>query len=256
MRVLALVMVLTLASCTTGGGTANTSQAPGGAPATTTTGDVAVSVPAVEAEEPTLTVVGEGLGYGVPDRITVTMAVSVLRPEVAEAASVAAQVGLNVTNALVRAGVAAADIQSSDYTVMSESRWDGSISIFEGFRVRHTYLVKMPFEIAGRAIDAAYAESWDALEIQYTRLYIEDEEELNALARVRAWADCEETARQLAENAGMKLGRLVSITEGYENTYLGPELGADGEGDGGTSFEPGRIAIQATIEAVFVLEAA
>jgi uncharacterized protein YggE len=256
MRILALVMALVFASCTSTGDATTTSRGSGEEPATTTTAGGSASVPAAETQRPTLTVVGEGLGYGVPDRMSATLVVSVLRPEVAEAASVAAQVGLNVTNALVRAGVTAKDIQSSDYTVMSHYRWDGAASNFDGFRVRHTYLVKMPFEIAGRAIDAAYADSWDALEVQYTRLYVEDEAELQAVARVEAWADCEETAKQLAENAGMKLGRLVSITEGYENTYLGPELGADGEGDGGTSFEPGRIAIQATIEAVFVLEAA
>lgn len=257
MRLLAWVMVLVVSACTSVGDAAPTSTTPvsGGVVTTAPPSTEPLPPPGAGTGPPTLTVVGEGLGYGVPDRITVVMAVSVLRPEVAEAASVAAQVGLNVTNALVRAGVAAVDIQSSDYTVMTEYRWDGSVSTIDGFRVRHTYQVDMPFDIAGSAIDAAYEDSWDALEIQYTRLHIEDEKELKAAARVEAWADCEETARQLAQNAGMQLGRLVSITEGYENLYPGPEFGAGGEGDGGTGFEPGRIAIRATIEAVFVLDA-
>jgi hypothetical protein len=225
---------------------------------TTTTGTPGTTVEQVVAavepsgvSAPTLTVVGSGVAYGVPDILTADMVVSVIRETATEAGQIAADVSRNVINALTKKGVTGENIRSSDYSLYQEYDYQYDARRFLGFRVRHTYSVKLDLANAGDVIDAAVAASWDALEIQGTYLSLEDSSPLISEARADAWSDCLATAQEMAALAGLTLGDPVTVTEGYTYTQPGPYLGAGGDGEGSTTFQPGRISAVAELTVEF-----
>ncbi len=220
----------------------------------TTTSNTVEVVEAFEpsaVSAPTLTVVGSGVAYGVPDILTADLAVSVIRETATEAGTIAADVSRNVISALTKKGVAGENIRSSDYSLYQEYDYQYDARRFLGFRVRHTYSVKLDLATAGDVIDAAVAASWDALEVQGTYLSLEDSSTLVTEARAKAWGDCLATAQEMAALAGLTLGEPVTVTEGYSYTQPGPYMGAGGDGEGSTSFQPGRISAVAELTVEF-----
>ncbi len=80
-----------------------------------------------------------------------------------------------------------------------------------------------------------------------TFLSLDDPEPLIAEARRNAWADCRTMAREIAGYAGLTLGEPLSITEGHAFVQAGPYYGVGGNGEGSTTFEPGRISATAEL---------
>jgi uncharacterized protein YggE len=258
---LLMAMAVGSASCGSSDSTATTS--PTSSPTTTVTTLLAVPestattvpAPVIQPEPapepvPTITVSGRGVAYGVPDRVTADLLISVIRPTAHEATQVAGWVAENVRSALLAEGVERRDIQTSDYGISSE--WDyprNEPKVFVGFRVRHSYRVEMPLTAAGSIIDAAMANSWDALEVHGTILSIDDPSDFVAEARDAAWDDCVATAEELATKAGLALGPVLRIEEGTSISTPGYPYGANGDGAG--YIEPGRIAVTSMLEVEF-----
>jgi uncharacterized protein YggE len=220
---------------------------------TTTVQDQSGAAGTAVPPAPTLTVVGSGVAYGVPDVVVADLVVSVLRDTATEAGSLARDVSRNVIGALVSAGVDQADIRSSDYSLFQEYDWSTGPRVLLGFRVRHSYSVKLDVASAGRVLDAAVAASWDALEVQGTRLMLDDTGPLVEEARAHAWSDCVATADELAALSGMTLGDPIRVEEGASWVYPGPYLGEGANGDGSTSLQPGRISAVAEMTVEFAV---
>lgn len=230
----------------------STTLAPVATTVVATPGDDTDEVSRQLIEEPSsLTVSGHGTVYTVPDTLVARLTISVLRPTVTEAADVAGQVADNVRAALLAAGVDRSDIQSTDYSINSDYNYRNNSRVFEGYRVRHTYTVRLDVASAGKAIDAAAAASWDALEIDHTNLSVEAEDSLIAEARTAAWKDALAQASDLAATAGLTIGTPLSITESSNVTPPDPYwYGADGA-NGEEPFEPGRLAVSVTLRVEF-----
>lgn len=257
-RSILLLALVIAAGCT--GDQTDPTQVP--EPTQTTTSTVAseepqpanqpAEAPREQAEAPaTLTVSGHGEAYGVPDTMVARFVISVLRPTVTEAADIADQVADNVRAALLNAGVDRKDIQSSNYSINQEYDYSGRTRVFEGFRVRHTYTVRLDLASAGRTIDAAADASWDALEISDTNLAMESDDRLVQEARAAAWDDALANATDLATAAGLTLGDPLSITESSSVTPPDPYwYGGDGA-NGEEPFEPGRLVVRIDLRAEF-----
>lgn len=215
-------------------------------------GDETAEVSQPDAGDPSsLTVSGHGAVYAVPETMVARLTISVLRPTITEAADVAGQVADNVRGALLAAGVDRSDIQSTDYSINSDYDYRNNTRVFEGFRVRHTYTVRLELASAGRTIDAAAASSWDALEIDHTNLSLEADDSLIAEARTAAWEDALAQASDLAATAGLTIGTPLSITESSNVTPPDPYwYGGDGA-NGEEPFEAGRLAVSVTLRVEF-----
>ena len=263
-RTVAILMglLIMVAACTSSSSD-DTAQTLDPATTSTTTASAATTVPSTQAtqseaptdavgpEPSTLSVSGHGEAYGTPDTMIARLAITVLRPTVTEAADVGGQVADNVRAALLNAGVDRSDIQSTDYTINQEFDYSGQIRVFEGFRVRHTYTVRLDLASAGRTIDAAAEASWDALEISHTNLSMEADDRLIAEARAAAWEQALANATDLAAAAGLTVGRPLSISESSSVTPPDPYwYGGDG-GNGEEPFEAGRLAVRVTLRVEF-----
>lgn len=161
-----------------------------------------------------INVTGQGRVMGVPDTLTLQIGVSVLRPSVDRATGDAAARAQAIIDALTANGVAADDIQTANYSIWPEYDYSGSAQRLTGYRVQNNLTVKIRnLDTAGTVIDAATAAGGDDAVVSGLSFSIEDNETLLEMARTAAWADAEAKAEQLAQLAGVDLGRAISITE-------------------------------------------
>jgi uncharacterized protein YggE len=201
-----------------------------------------------------ITVSGEGRVTGVPDTLTVTLGVSVLRPSVDQATGDAAAAAERVIAALEGTGVAREDMATANYSVWPEYDYSGDRQQITGYRVQNTLTVKVrDLDNAGAAIDAATQAAGDDAVVQGVSLSIDDTTGLVEQARNAAWADAEGKAEQLARLAGSELGAAVSITESTSTPvvpmpYAVAEAGA---ADVRTPILPGTDEVVVTIQVTF-----
>ncbi len=161
-----------------------------------------------------ISVSGEGRVTGVPDTLTVTLGVAVLRQTVDEATGDAAELADAMIAALTASGVAEDDIQTANYSIWPEWDYRNDTQTLRGYRVSNNLIVKIrQLDDAGAVIDAATAAGGDDVVVNGLQFSIEDNAQLLELARANAWNDAEAKAQQLARLAGVELGSPVEIVE-------------------------------------------
>jgi uncharacterized protein YggE len=200
-----------------------------------------------------ITVSGEGRVTGIPDTLTVTVGVSVLRPSVDQATSDAAAAAERVIAALEGAGVAREDMATANYSVWPEYDYSGERQRITGYRVQNVLTVKVrDLDNAGAAIDAATQAGGDDAIVQGVSLSIDDTTGLVEQARNAAWADAQGKAEQLARLAGQDLGIAVSITESTSTPVVPmPYAIAEAGADARTPILPGTDEVVVTIQVTF-----
>jgi len=164
-----------------------------------------------------ITVTGTGAASGLPDRAVLTLGATAVRAEVATALALVNNKLESLVSTLAGYGIEGPDIQTSDLSIWPEHNNEGAVS---GFRVRNTVKISTTdLERLGEIIGAATAVLGDLAEMHGLAFEVADRAPLEAQARVRAWAQAYDTARQLADLAGTRLGQAMDITE---TSALGP----------------------------------
>lgn len=182
---------------------------------------------ASEAATRSITIGGAGSAYAEPDRCTIDLGVTSRRATVAESGRAAAASADAMTEALVSAGVATRDIQTSEFSVYP---YYDDYPMIDGYETHIGYRVTMAdVEDVGAVLAAAMDAGGDDVRAWGIRFETEAPG-LTDQARELAWADAIQRAEALAALAGEPLGEmldahekvLVSTTQGM---YQG------GEGD-------------------------
>ncbi len=204
-----------------------------------------------------IAVSGTGEVTGVPDTLTVSIGVSVLRPSVDRAVADAAEKADALISALKSAGVAEKDIQTANYSIFPEYDYRGEGQELRGYRVNNTVVAKIrDVDAAGSVIDAATSVGGDDVIVQGVSFSIDDDSALVEAARAKAFDDARKKAEQLASLAGVSLGAPISITESFSSVppipYFGraEALGAD---QAVTPIEPGQQAVTVTVSVRFAI---
>ena len=203
-----------------------------------------------------IAVSGRGEVYGTPDTLQMSFGVSVLRPTVQQAVTDAATLADGLISTLEANGVATDDIQTANYSIYPEYDYRNDRQVIRGYRVNNTVTAKIrDIGSAGSVIDAAVAGGSDELQVSGVSFSIEDDEKLITVARDAAWVDAKAKAQQLADMAGLTLGKAVSITESFSSTPPMPLYRAYDELSAGaaaeTPIEPGEQQIAVTIQVRF-----
>jgi hypothetical protein len=202
-----------------------------------------------------ISVSGEGRVSGTPDLLTVTLGVAVIRPTVAQATAAATDAANEVIAALKAAGIADADMATSNYSVWPQYDFNGETQRLVGYQVQNTLTVKVrDLANSGSVIDAATAAAGDNAVVQGVSLSIDDTSPLVTQARQAAWADAVAKAQQLADLAGVSLSdKAISITETYTPSVVPVDFGrADGAGES-TPILPGMQEVAVTIQVTFAI---
>jgi uncharacterized protein YggE len=170
---------------------------------------------------------GEGKVTAVPDTAILSVGVQAQAATVADARSQAADAMNKLITALKNGGVATKDIQTRNFNIQPVTRWDDTKQqqVTTGYQVTNTVTAKirmLPQDSStldyktGVIIDAVTAAGGDLTRINSLAFTIDNPATLQAQARQKAVVDAAAKAKQLADAAGVKLGKPVYISE---NSY-------------------------------------
>jgi uncharacterized protein YggE len=204
---------------------------------------------------------GNGRAVAVPDVAVLRLGIEAQEMTVAEAQDRAREAMDKVMKALENEGVAEKDIQTQYFNINRITRWDSQEEkeVVIGYRVTNVVTAKVrDVTKAGDVIDAVAAAGGDYTRIDSISLTLDDPSEYQKEARKQAVADAEAKAKQLAEAAGVKLGRPLYITE---SSYIpGPIYRqdvmetAEGAPAVETPISPGEMEITVNVQMSYEIE--
>jgi len=163
-----------------------------------------------------LWVSGSGKVSVVPDIAVLRLGIEAQETSVAEAQLQAAGAMEAVMAVLADSGVAEKDIQTQYFNIHRVTRWDDNKrqEVVIGYRVTNMVSARIrDMDGVGAVIDAVAAAGGDLTRIDGVSFSVEDPSNYHDEAREKAMADARAKAEQLAELAGVKLGRPIYISE-------------------------------------------
>ena len=219
----------------------------GGSPAFASAAAAVDSPPADQFRESVL-VTGTGEVSGDPDTLTADFAVETNASTIGQALDRATVAATRMRDTLVRAGIARADLQTSDFSIGSKMNDDQAIT---GYTVSQGLTAKIRnLRRAGELMSAAIAAGGEAARLRGVSFAIENDAPLLAEARENAFADARQKAELYARAAGRPLGRVLKVSETAPSD--GGPVGQYSPAAMDTRFpiEPGRqrLAVTVTVE--------
>jgi uncharacterized protein YggE len=171
------------------------------------------STPAPPGENPRqVTVVGSGEVQGTPDTLTANVGISNLTTDITASMNQTNERQQAVIDALVNAGVGRRDIATTNVTLQPQYTTDG-VTV-TGYLASNTVDVTIrDVASAGRVLALIVSTGGGATRINAVNYTINDDSQLIKDARTRAFDDAKDRAQQFAELSGLKLGKVISISE-------------------------------------------
>ncbi|QNN65189.1 SIMPL domain-containing protein [Sphingomonas rhizophila] len=193
----------------------------------------------------------------VPDVAIISAGVQTLKPTASAAIEDNAVMMERVRAALKRAGIADKDIQTSSISLSPEYRYtDGQPPVLTGYRASNSVNVKFrDLKRTGAILDALVAQG--ANQISGPNLTIDKPEEAQNEARLKAIADGRARADLYARSLGMRVVRILSISE--SGGYVRPPMPYAGDAvmvssRAKTEIDPGTQDIQVGVSMSFELQ--
>lgn len=206
----------------------------------------------------TITVSGEGDASGTPDVAVTTLGVEALDPNVGPAVADANARMRAVLDAVKRAGVAARDVRTVEFSIGFEQNPPPPRAAGEpearptgSYRVRNVAQITIrDLARASAVLDAAVGAGANTVSgIAFT---IEDATPLRAKAREAAVADARSRAEALARASGVAVGPVVSISENGGGPVPRPMLARTiAPMEAGAPVESGQLSEHAQVEVVY-----
>ena len=216
------------------------------------------AAPAPGANPRQVTVLGSGQVQGVPDTLTADVGIEFTAPDVTAAMNQTNDRQLAVINALVGAGLDRKDISTTEVTLQPQYRTpepNGTATI-TGYRATNAIQVKIhPTDAASRLLALIVSTGGDATRISSVSYSIADDSQLVKDARARAFNDAKNRADQYAQLAGLRLGKVLSISEatGGAPTGGGPPAPPRSMPTA-VPLEPGQQTVSFSVTAVWELD--
>ncbi|MEO8815893.1 MAG: SIMPL domain-containing protein [Mycobacterium sp.] len=158
-----------------------------------------------------VTVIGSGQVQGIPDTLTADAGIEFVATDVTSAMNQTGERQQAVIDALIDAGVDRNDISTTQVSL--QPQYGASDNSITGYRAGNTIRVKVERESASQVLAVIIRAGGDATRINGVSYSIEDDSHLVRDARERAFNDARDRAEQYAELSGLRLGRVVSISE-------------------------------------------
>jgi uncharacterized protein YggE len=160
-----------------------------------------------------VTVVGSGEVEGTPDTLTTNAAIQFVAPDVTTAMNQTNERQQAVIDALTTAGIDKKDISTTGVSLQPQYSGDGAANIV-GYQASNNIDVKIrDLGSASRVLALIVSTGGDATRINSVSYSINDDSQLVKDARARAFDDAKDRADQYASLSGLKLGKVLSISE-------------------------------------------
>lgn len=207
----------------------------------------------------TISVSGSGEAYGAPDVAYVNLGIDVSDSDIGKALDSANQTMTGIIAAITDTGVDAKDIQTVNFSVYPEDKYDPQTGQPTGQRIFH---VQNSVNVTVRDIAKVGAVMQAGLgaganTINGLSFGISDTKSLEQQARLQAVDDARTRAQALADAFGVKLGDVVSIIEVNASapipvTYAKADAMAMG-GGGVPQVNPGQLSVGVQLSVTFAI---
>ncbi|MGE0830887.1 MAG: SIMPL domain-containing protein, partial [Hyphomonadaceae bacterium] len=205
-----------------------------------------------------LTVSAEGKAEGAPDIANVNLGVTTEGQTAQAAVQANAERMTQLVAALRRAGVAERDVQTANVSVNPQYVYgEGVPPRITGYQAANTVNVRVRnLGNLGRIIDSSVTAG--GTNVNGVSFELEDPEPRLNDARRQAMQRARERANLYAEAAGLRVERIVSISEGYNVTPPWPQpvmmrMEAQDARAANTPIQPGEVRTTANVTVVFEL---
>jgi len=190
---------------------------------------------------------GESEIVAIPDQATVNLGFTITERTVETAQEKANTVTNSIVSAVKELGIDGADIKTINYSIYPEYDYSGSVQRVTGFRVDNTVQVTLKdTTLMNQVIDTGAEQGANQIGGVQFSLSTEKTKELTRQARKEAIEEAKANAQELASLAGMRLGKIINISESQQNGNEYPMMDARAYGAGGekvmsepTQIEPG-----------------
>lgn len=195
-----------------------------------------------------VTVVGSGQVQGVPDTLTADVGIEFTAPEATTAINFTNQRQQSVIDALTGAGVDRKNISTTEVS-LQPVYGNGGNSTVTGYRASNSIRIKIhPPEAASQVLTTIVTTGGAATRINSVNYSIADDSQLVKDARARAFNDAKDRADQYAQLSGLKLGKVLSISEASGGA---PVTGAPKAMPAAVPLEPGQQTVSFSVTAVW-----
>lgn len=205
----------------------------------------------IQAQGPVIELTVNEIVHSAPDVAQIGAGVTTRAPTAQEAVKQNAQAMEQVIAKLRQLGIAARDIQTSNFNLNPQYDFDrnGGSRTFVGYDVNNQVQVKLrDLERAGEVLDALVSAG--ANNIYGPNFMLEADEAAKREARTKAYQSGQTMAQEYARMAGFSGVRLLEISETFQS-YGGPQpvmMRASAEAaDAGTQIEPGEVGTGVTV---------
>ena len=201
-----------------------------------------------------ITVSGSGSVSVYPDLVSVKFLVKTTGWNIAKTAELNAVNTQNAMTAIRQAGVADADIFTSDYKITQDNSqaYPGQYTVRNSISV----IIRNP-KITGAVIDAAVKQNTGANGVTDFEYLVSDKSTALRQARTNAIKDAQDAANLLAGASGCKVGNVMEIYENYTTTSRNDGVmlaKSAGNGSTETPIEPGKIDITSNVTIKYTIE--
>ncbi|TET44067.1 MAG: DUF541 domain-containing protein [Dehalococcoidia bacterium] len=201
-------------------------------------------------------VTGQGKAMAVPDIAELRLGVEVQADTVAEAQAQASEAMDKVQQALKDNGVAEKDIQTQQFSIYPVTKWirDRDEQEIVGYRVTNIVVAKIrEIDKVGVIVDAVAEAGGDFTRIQDISFDVDDKTPYYEEARAQGFEDAENKATQLAELAGVGLGKATFVSEGgaYLPVRMVDFISEASVPAGATPISPGELEITVYVQVIY-----
>ncbi len=207
-------------------------------------------------KESTFDVSGESHIATVPDQAEVRLGITVNETSVKAAQDKANTVINDINTRLSELGIDKKDIKTENYSLNPNYDYTpGSVQRITSYSVNANLVVTLQdFSKLNQAIDMSTGAGANQIGGITFSLSDDKKAEVEENARKEAIDNAKDKANELAQLAGMKLGKIVNVTENpvgsVQPLYKEMSIAADGRGAGGgapTNVEPGSTTFTYTV---------
>lgn len=192
-------------------------------------------------QENRIRVSGEGKIRMMPDQVTLTINTHFARPRMVDAVRETQETVDSVIHILERYGDKSLDIKISSISANKEYQYIGNTHKFTGFSARQTidfvlHDLNRFTELTGKLLETKISS---IAQIQFTHSKADS---ILREADLIAYDDALKTAHKIADRAGVKLGKLLFLsndgtTSGNPGYTMGPQIETYNKGFGGRGFK-------------------
>jgi len=216
----------------------------------------AQSTPEAANATGTISVTGVGEVTVTPDTANIQIGVQVFSEELSDAQRQSNEQITAIIETIKEAGIEEKDIQTSNFSVSIRQQYDnqGIATAVLGYDIYNTLSVTVrDLNDLGSILDQVVAAG--ANQIYGIYFYTTDLTEATAQARANAVKDAEARAQQLAEAAGVEVGSIVNISEGFSAapymTDYGKGAGADMAAGSAVPIQTGSQTVQISVSVTY-----